>query len=89
MIARGVKEINHFEFVDNTLLIGGDSRIIAQRFKKVLETFCLASGRKINKFKAIIWMEYRLENTPRNYKGVRISMEIQLGLIQIFSYSNG
>ena len=53
MTSRGVKQINHSEFVDDTLLIVGYSRIIDHRFKKVLETFYLASRSKINKFKAI------------------------------------
>jgi len=32
-IARGVKDINHAQFVDDTLLLGGDSTIIARKFK--------------------------------------------------------
>jgi len=38
-IARGVKRINHSLFVDDTLLLGGASSIIARRFKKVLQDF--------------------------------------------------
>jgi hypothetical protein len=32
-IARGVKDINHAQFVDDTLLLGGASTIIARKFK--------------------------------------------------------
>jgi hypothetical protein len=36
-IARGVKRINHSQFVDDALLVGGASRIISKNFKLVLE----------------------------------------------------
>jgi hypothetical protein len=36
-IARGVKDINHAQFVDDTLLLGGASTIIARKFKQQLD----------------------------------------------------
>jgi hypothetical protein len=36
-ITRGMKKINHSQFVDDTLLIGGASIIMAKRFKTSLE----------------------------------------------------
>jgi len=36
-ISRGVKDINHSIFADDTLLIAGASCIIARRLKKVLD----------------------------------------------------
>jgi len=38
-IAKRVKTINHSPFVDDTLLLGGASKIIARRFKKNLDDF--------------------------------------------------
>jgi len=38
-IARRVKRINHSQFVDDTLLLGGASKIMARRFKLVLDQF--------------------------------------------------
>lgn len=36
-IARGVRNLNHSQFVDDTLLLGGASMLIATKFKKKLE----------------------------------------------------
>ena len=38
-IARGVKNANHSQFADDTILLGGASVIIAERFKEVISTF--------------------------------------------------
>eukprot|EP00253_Pinus_taeda_P030711 PITA_30711 len=38
-IARGIKEINHSLFANDTLLIGGASSITVRRFKKILDVF--------------------------------------------------
>ena len=35
-LARGVKDINHSQFADDTILMGGASQIIARRFKTEL-----------------------------------------------------
>jgi hypothetical protein len=47
-ISRGARRINHSQFADDTLLLGGASPIIAKRFKEILEEFMKASGGKIN-----------------------------------------
>jgi len=47
-IERGTKEINHSLFVDDTFLIGGASRKMEKRFKKVLDAFLAASGGRLN-----------------------------------------
>eukprot|EP00253_Pinus_taeda_P033369 PITA_33369 len=44
----GVKNINHSQFVDDTLLIGGASTTIARRFKTLLDQFMKYSGGAIN-----------------------------------------
>ena len=56
-IARGVRDANHAQFVDDTILLGGASTIIAERFRRVLSTFLKASDDKINatKSKAYSW----------------------------------
>lgn len=54
-IARGVRRINHSQFVDNTLLIGGASKIMASRFKLVLDQYVEVSGGVINKNKSQIY----------------------------------
>jgi hypothetical protein len=55
LIARGVKEINHSQFADDTLLLGAASIIIANRFQKVLGSFLSASGGKLNSAKCRIY----------------------------------
>jgi hypothetical protein len=47
-IAPGVKEINHSQFSDDTLLLGAASPIISKRFKTVLDNFLISLGGKIN-----------------------------------------
>jgi hypothetical protein len=47
-IARGVKNINHAQFVDDTLLLGGDSTIISRKLKQQLDIYKEASGSQIN-----------------------------------------
>ena len=42
-IARGVKNANHSQFADDTILLGGPSVIIAERFRKVISTSFKAS----------------------------------------------
>eukprot|EP00253_Pinus_taeda_P017503 PITA_17503 len=44
----GVKNINHSQFADDTLLIGGASNIIARRFKDLLEKYMRYSGGMVN-----------------------------------------
>jgi len=47
-MARGVKNLNRYQFVDDTLLLGGASQIIAFRLKKVTNSFLDASGGAVN-----------------------------------------
>eukprot|EP00253_Pinus_taeda_P010548 PITA_10548 len=54
-IERGLKEINHSLFANDTLLIGGASSLMARRFKKVLDAFLQASGGKLNNRKCKIY----------------------------------
>jgi hypothetical protein len=44
----GVKSLNHSQFIDDNLLLGGASRIIDLRFKQVLNTFLDALGGEVN-----------------------------------------
>lgn len=43
-----VKDINHAQFVDDTLLLGGVGTSFARHFKQELETYKQVSGSKIN-----------------------------------------
>jgi hypothetical protein len=47
-IVWGSKGINHSQFVDDTLLMGGASTIIASRFKQILDSFLDASRSTMN-----------------------------------------
>eukprot|EP00253_Pinus_taeda_P004750 PITA_04750 len=51
----GVKNINHSQFADDTLLIGGASTTIARRFKTLLDQFMKYSGGAINFHKSCIY----------------------------------
>eukprot|EP00253_Pinus_taeda_P013124 PITA_13124 len=51
----GVKNINHSQFADDTLLIGGASTTIARRFKTLLDQFMEYSGGEINLHKSCIY----------------------------------
>eukprot|EP00253_Pinus_taeda_P027507 PITA_27507 len=54
-IVRGSKGINHSLFVDDTLLIGGASSLMARRFKETLDLFLQASGGKLSNNKCMIY----------------------------------
>lgn len=54
LIVRGVKYINHKQFVDDTRLIGGTSTVITDRFKRILNLCLNASEGKINNGKSHI-----------------------------------
>ena len=47
-IEQGTKNINHSQFADDTLLIGGASTTIARCFKKILDQFMDYLGGKVN-----------------------------------------
>ena len=51
----GVKNINHSQFADDTLLIGGASTTIARRFKKLLDQFMGYSGGLVNQLKSCVY----------------------------------
>ena len=51
----GIKNINHSQFVDDTLLIGGASITIARRFKTLLDKFMGYSGSLVNQLKSCIF----------------------------------
>jgi len=54
-MARGTKDINHAQFADDTILLGGASQIIARRFKSELNRYCHASESEINFRKSLIY----------------------------------
>jgi hypothetical protein len=47
-IVRGVKELNHDLFADDSLLLGAASVHAANQFKLVVDEFCIASGSRLN-----------------------------------------
>eukprot|EP00253_Pinus_taeda_P012863 PITA_12863 len=49
------KDINHAQFVDDTLLLGGASLLSARHFKRELDTYRSISGSKINYRKCSIY----------------------------------
>jgi hypothetical protein len=54
-IAQGVKEINHAQFADDTLLLGGASMLVAKRFKEELDAYAAMSGSEISQSKSKIY----------------------------------
>eukprot|EP00253_Pinus_taeda_P029823 PITA_29823 len=56
-IARGVKNVNHTLFVNNTLLLGAASARSASKFKEVLDDYSEATGSNLNigKCKVFCW----------------------------------
>eukprot|EP00253_Pinus_taeda_P030823 PITA_30823 len=50
-IARGVQNINHELFADDTLLLGTASIHSARKFKETLDEYCMESGSSLNKSK--------------------------------------
>ena len=54
-IARGVRRINNSQFFDDTLLLGGASKTMANIFKMVLDQYREATGGTINKHKSQIY----------------------------------
>eukprot|EP00253_Pinus_taeda_P032306 PITA_32306 len=51
----GVKNINHSQFVDDTLLMGGAFNIIAHHFKALLDKYMSYSGGMVNHLKSCIY----------------------------------
>jgi hypothetical protein len=54
-ITQGVKDINHAQFANDTLLLGGASPIIAKKFKEELDAYAEASSSEINLAKSNIY----------------------------------
>lgn len=54
-IARGVNNINHALFADDSLLLGAASMSSAKRFKDVVDDYCEDSGSNLNKGKCHIY----------------------------------
>eukprot|EP00253_Pinus_taeda_P033675 PITA_33675 len=80
-IVRGSKGINHSLFVDDTLLIGDASSLMARRFKETLDLFLQASGGKLNNNKCMIYTW----NVPR-YITQRISLIMEIPAQGNWSY---
>jgi len=55
-ITKGVKKVNHSQFADNTLLLGGASSIIARKFTTIPDEFMMVLGGKINRQKTQIYV---------------------------------
>jgi hypothetical protein len=66
-IVQGVKDINHAQFADDTLLLGGESPIIAKKFKEELDAYAAASGSEISQAKSNI---YGWNITPNEMLGI-------------------
>ena len=73
-IVRGTKDINQAEFVDNTILLGGTTQVIARRFKTELDVVYQASGSKLNlrKIKSYSW-----NINPREMYGISCILGIE------------
>lgn len=54
-MAHNVKDINHAQFSDDTLLLGGASINSARTFKKELDIYREVSSNKINYLKSTIY----------------------------------
>ena len=54
-MARGTKDINHAQFVDDTIMLGGAGHHIARRFKNELDNYCQDSGSKLKLRKSLIY----------------------------------
>jgi hypothetical protein len=66
-ITQGVKEINHAQFADNTLLLGGPSLLVAKIFKEELDAYAAVSGSEISQEKSKI---YGWNITPNEMLGI-------------------
>jgi hypothetical protein len=73
-MARGTKDINHAQFVDDTLLLGGASPTIAHKFKVELDYYCRLSGSKLNHRKCQI---FSWHISPRELADISRILEIE------------
>jgi hypothetical protein len=60
---KGTKSINHDLFVDDSLLLGGDSLQIARAFNEIIQNFCCISGALVNKRKSVVYGKNTNEQT--------------------------
>lgn len=60
-IARNVKDVNHFQFVDDTLFLGSASKKIFGRFKQILDCYLDLSRGLVNKRKCLIYGQNNFE----------------------------
>ena len=54
-MSHGTKYINHAQFADDTILLGGASHHIARIFKNELDNYCQAFGSKLKLRKSLIY----------------------------------
>lgn len=73
-IVQGVKDLNHAQFADDTLLLGGASAIIARKFKKELDVSKTVSGNQINNLKSKI---YGWNCSPREMLDITRILEME------------
>jgi hypothetical protein len=66
-IVRAVKNMNHSQFADDTLFLGGTSIIIASQFKSILDSYLDASGGDANNRKCQV---YRWNASPRTLRAI-------------------
>ena len=62
-----MKDINHAQFADDTLLLGGASPIVAKKFKEELDAYAAVSGSEISQTKRKI---YGWNITPKEMMGI-------------------
>lgn len=65
-----VKNINHSQFADDTLLIGGASITIARQFKALLDKYMSYSGGMINHLKSCIYGWHASTQTLHNIANI-------------------
>ena len=83
-MAHNVKEINHAQFADDTLLLGGASIISAGFFKRELDIYNEVSGNMSNlQKKQDLWVELYHKGGGRNCKSLRYGWNHFLGFLQI------
>ena len=83
-MARGTKDINHAQFADDMILLGGASHHVERRFKNELGTYCQASGGKLNLRKSLIY-NWNV-NTRQMYEISRILGIERLTVWDFFKY---
>ena len=62
-IARGVRDINHALFANESILLEGAFAISASRFKLELDRYCLDSGSELNTSKCFIMLRTFLDSS--------------------------